>query len=468
MTTGRMLKYQIFQKGESDELSNLWIDCHMLPLTTSHSTEEEVKLRLSESQEIQAHLCHMYQDGVDFVLLQRALSKLILSKESPLKRCLGEHTSITLSEQQVEVLMHKAKVNYITGPAGSGKSYTAASLYKKYGKERSVYICTTKEFLEYLKFNGYRGKRVVDDQDLLNEIQNGTFENKVCVVIDDCHNFKCTGTSLKRLFNVLKENRKMSLFVFADNDYQSFDRKRQQAIRDCMLDLTRTVLNDVPLNFRLTDIYRNTRKIVSFVQAAIQDVHDGHQKIENANTDNGKGVECITMPGIWEDSPDNDLVVYLRSLLFSEKYSQSEVAILLESSYSSDKIAQCRHILAEYIPSITVQSTGVFPRTGVIIDSVDSFIGLDSIVCVFILSNTPKRSANPPGGFWNYIPAFLQWKKKQIEFEANLYNPRFAVFLASRATHKAVFVVPELHHDLVHQMKFDHFQVRVLSPFSVL
>ncbi len=43
----------------------------------------------------------------------------------------------------------------------------------------------------------------------------------------------------------------------------------------------------------------------------------------------------------------------------------------------------------------------------------------------------------------------------------SIYNPRYEVFLASRATHKAVFVVPEIHVELVHQMKFDYFQVGV-------
>ena len=34
----------------------------------------------------------------------------------------------------------------------------------------------------------------------------------------------------------------MSLFIFADNEYQSFGRKRQQAINDCIIDLTREVV----------------------------------------------------------------------------------------------------------------------------------------------------------------------------------------------------------------------------------
>ncbi len=219
------------------------------------------------------------------------------------------------------------------------------------------------------------------------------------------------------------------------------------------------MLKDSPQVLRLTDIYRNTRKVVSFVQAAIQDIHDGHQKIECVNAENGEGVECIPMPSLWRNNPDNDLVVYLRSVLLAEKYSQSDVAILLESSYTPDEIHQCKQILAEHVPNITVQTADVFPRMGVIVDSVDSFYGLDASVCIFILSHTRKTSVHP-------LRRIFQWWPTQCEM--NMYNPRYEVFLASRATHKAVFVVPELCEDLVHQMKFDRFQVLVCRIIYVL
>ncbi len=453
LITARMLKYQLVQQGKDDDLSNLWIDCRLLPLNTPYSTDKVVNLRLSECQNINEHLCDLYQDGIDFVSLQRVLTKLILSKESPLKRRLGEHTSITLSVQQAEVLMHKAKVTYIAGPAGSGKSYTAASLYNMYGAKSSVYICTTNEFMAYLKFNGCTGTLVLGDQDLLREIKSGTFENKLCVIIDDCHKFTCTRKSMSKLFEVLKKKRNLSLFVFADNDYQSFDRKSQQAMQDCILDLSRTVLKVVPLNWRLTKIYRNTRKVVSFVQAAIQDVHDGHQEIKSANTENGEGIECIPMARLWGNNPDhaeNQLVAYIRSLLLSENYTQSEIAILLESSYTPDDIQQCKQIIEQQISGITVQSAEVFPRTGVVVDSVDTFLGLDASVCVFILSNTQKTFHHPRRSTFS---------RRKTHCEINIYNPRYQVFLASRAIYKDVFVVPELHEDLVHQMKFDHFLV---------
>ncbi len=139
-------------------------------------------------------------------------------------------------------------------------------------------------------------------------------------------------------------------------------------------------------------------------------------------------------------------------MLLSENYSQSEVAILLDSSYTPGNIEQCKQILAEHVPDVIIQSSDVFPRVGVIVDSVDSFVGLDAGVCLFILSNTRKRSVHPTRRIF---------QGRTYQSEMNMYNPRYEVFLASRATHKVVFVVPELHLDLVHQMKFDPFQVCV-------
>ncbi len=65
------------------------------------------------------------------------------------------------------------------------------------------------------------------------------------------------------------------------------------------------------------------------MQAAIQDVYDGYRKIECANIEDGEGVESILMSNPWNNRPDNDLVLYLRSLLLSKNYSQSDVAVLL-------------------------------------------------------------------------------------------------------------------------------------------
>ncbi len=447
LTSGRMLKYQLIQETVGNDLSNLLIDCRLFSLNTSNTTENAIVL--SETQETPKTSLNLANETIDFVTLQQALAMVILSKESPLKRCADDHTSIMLSSQQAEVLMHKEKVNYICGPAGSGKSLTAICLYKMYGKDHSVYICTTKEYMEFLKFNECTGTRVSCDQELLVEIKRGNFENKTCIIIDDCHNFTCSRASLGKLFKLLKKSRNMSLFVFADNDYQAFNRKRQRAIHDCIVDLTREVFKTAPAKLPLTDIYRNTRKVVSFLQAAIQDIYDGYQKIHSANGENGEGVECIRVTNLWEDTPENGLVVYLRSL---RAYNPTEIAILLDPHYAGDEIEQCKLVLANHIPDFRFQRADIFPRSGVVVDCVERFIGLDAAVCVFVLSHkqTRKRSVHP--------------FRKCFQIGSNvpdmsIYNPRYEVFLASRAIYKAVFVVPEINEDIVHQMKFDYLLV---------
>ncbi len=456
MTVGRMMKYQLVHHSFGDT-SNLCVECHLLFPDASSSLCDAVKSpNVNESLEIQGELRRVYNDPVNFDSLQKARAMVILSKESPLKRHVGDQTTITLSAQQAELLLYNGWVNYVTGPAGSGKSYTAAFVYKMYGRDNSVYICTTKEFVEYLRFCGYVGTLVQSDRDLLREIRNGAFKNKTCVIIDDSHNLACTKLSMKKLFKLLKENGTMSLFVFADNDYQSFDRQRQQAMRNCIRDLSLQVLGKEPHYSYLTAIYRNTQKVMSFVQCAIQDSYENHQKIECGNIETGDGIECIEMPNIWENSSDNDLVVYIRNICMSETYNPQEIAIMLDPSYTNAQLEECRSILREHLPDGGIQSASVFPRRGIVVDYVDRFVGLDAALCVFILSVSHSDKDKS-----SFIQRLL--KKGLAKPDLSIYNPHFKVFMATRATHKAVFVVPEMIAEIVRQLNFDNFGVSFLE-----
>ncbi len=456
MTTGRMIKYQLVHHVVGDVL-NICIECHLLFPNASASLCNAVRTaNMDESLEMQGELWRVCDDPVNFESLRKVLAMVILSKESPLKRQVGDQITITLSQQQAELLLYNGRVNYVTGPAGSGKSYTAAFIYKMYGRDNSVYICTTKEFVEYLKFCGYVGTLVQSDRDLLGEIRDGAFQNKTCIIIDDCHNLACTKSSMKKLFKLLKDNRTMSLFVFADNDYQSFDRKRQQAMRNCIRELSLQVLGKEPHYAYLTAIYRNTQKVMSFVQCAIQDSYEEYQKIDCGNRETGDGVECIKMLNIWENVPDNDLVIYLRNTCMSDTYNPQDIAILLDPSYTKEQIEECRSILREHLPDGRIQCASVFPRRGIIVDSVGSFVGLDAALCVFILSTSHSHKMKS-----SILQSLLS--KRLTEPKVSIYNPHFKVFMATRATHKAVFVVQGLAAEIVSQFNFDKFEVGFIS-----
>ncbi len=433
MTTGRMIKYHLVRHW-SQGVPHVFVQCGLASVSAMTQMQLEV-----ESSKMQEHLHDFYyfNNDIDFTTLQRALAGVILSRESPLTRCASEQTSILFSAKQAKAQLNSAKVNYTSGPAGCGKSWIAAEIYRQHGAEKSVYICTTEPFRDFLRFNGYRGTLIQHDHDLINEILEGNFNNKTCIIIDDSHNFLCAKSSMKELFKMLKKKREMVLFVFADNDYQAFDRKRQLAMYDYVHELTRHVLDQHLNSPYLTEVYRNTRKVVSFIQSAVEDVTQSYNKIECAHIDNGDGIECIKITNIFANTSENDLVKYLHSLL--PVYEPSSIAVFLDNSQPVAKVSQYRSLLKELMPKTIFQSADGFPRTGIIVDSVDSFLGLDAAVCIFILSSTSR----------------------EMEPEQSLSNPRYRVFLASRATHKAVFVVPEIDADLVERMKFDQFYVSI-------
>ncbi len=451
MKTARMVKYQLVERSYPDCLK-LHIHCHLVR-TNGGDIEYAFSSFRDQMEEMETLFSQVCKHNTEFDLLQRALAVNILSKEGSLKQCVGDQASVTLSARQAEVLMHKAKVNYISGPAGSGKSLIAFELYKMHGGHKSIYICTTQPFLEFLSFNGCSGTLIQSDRDLFHEIRSGTFRGKECVIIDDSHNFTCSKSTVKELFHILKDQNEMSLFVFADNDYQSFDRKRQEAVYDCFHSLTREVLGQMPQVYHLTEIYRNSRKIVSFVQSAIQDAFSGCQTITCANLDVGEGIECIKVEDLWESTPGNEFVAYLNPLLSSELYRPAEIAILLDVSYAEEKIDQCRHMLTQHFPQVKLQTAAVFPRAGVVVDSVMSFLGLDASLCIFILPQVQRKSKGR-----NLVKGIFQRNRNA---EPDIANPYYRVFLASRATHKAVFIVPQIDSYLVTHMKFDQFQVRV-------
>ncbi len=406
MITGRMMKYRLVQNWPQG-VPPMFIQCSL----SSPIAKTQMSLQAElESAEMQDHLHSFSRNSFNFKTLQEALARVILLRESPLRRCASDQASIHLSAAQAQTLMKRAKVNYIPGAAGCGKSYVATELYKLHGAKHCVYICTTESFLKYLEFNGFSGTLIQCDHDLITAIDRGTFQEKTCIIIDDCHNFSCSKTSMEKLFLLLKENRQMSLFVFADNDYQSFDRQRQEDMYNCINDHTSQVLKEPLVYSPLTEVYRNTRKVVSFIQSAVQGFEKSHYKIECTHSDDGDGVECIKAGNIWAKTARNDLVRYIHSML--PYYEPPEIAVLLDNLQASKTIGQYRHLLEEHMPGTTFQSAADFPRRGIIVDSVDSFLGLDASLCIFILPSTSG----------------------DVEIMRNLANPQYRVCLQEQPT----------------------------------
>ncbi len=331
MVTGRMLKYQLARHCPS---------CPSLHVGLLHiSKSPEICTEIISSDGVSWYgQSFLFYDCEQFKSLQNAIARTILDQKTCLNTRIGEQLSVTLSMQQAIVMIKEVQVNYISGPAGSGKSLIALQLYRRYGRRSSVYICTSSPFMEYLKFNGCEGLLVHDDDHLCKHIDDGKFQNKTCVIIDDSHNLGCSRTSLKKLFGVLKEHRCMSLYVFADNDYQSYDQKRQKAIYECLHDLTREVLDTKMRVEYLTDIYRNSKRVISFVQSAIEGTSSTCENVTCANNMEGEGMECVKMENLWSNDARNGLVKYLQEIFLCQSYKPTEIAVLLEKAYDDAQV----------------------------------------------------------------------------------------------------------------------------------
>ncbi len=437
---GRAIKHQLSKQDE--EIPNLAIQCLLHSSCAEDNATIQNTIQKLGIQHMQQFLCSAFNDMHSFDAIRRCIALLLLSQESPMKTSAGNQLSVKLSAQQAKALLNikSRKVSYISSAPGTGKTLCGLALYRDFGKTRSVYISPTEPLLQYLKYNGCEATLVRNDKELYHQIKCGTFDNKMCVIIDESHRLRCSKAYLRDLFMLMKEH-KTRLFVFADNAYQSFDRENQQQIQTYIYELSREVWERPPYEPILSEIYRNTRKVVSFLQHAMGDPDsdsDDVLDIACGNPHEGDGIQCIAMENLLDNSGDNNLVQYLHPLLDS-RYQATDVALLLDSGYTDDAIRAIHLILQRYLPRVTTQSATTFPREGIVVDRVERFAGLDATLCIFLLCVGTGTNQ-----------------------DATIANPRYRLYLASRATHKAVFIVPRIAADVVEHMKFDYIQVSFL------
>ncbi len=441
LIVARAIKHQIASHNRS--VPKLAIRCRFFSTDPMHNEMIEHTLKSSGIKSTQAMLCSLILEKGKFDELKRGLALLLLSRESSIRNCVGDAMSVRLSAVQAQTLLQRQRVTYVSSPPGTGKTLCGISLYREYGRERAVYICTIQPLLQYLRYNGCDGTLVHSDQDLNDHIEQGTFKNKQCVIIDESHQLRCSKSCLEKLFWIV-EKKRMYLFVLADNEYQSLDNESREQIVDYIVELSRKVLGIVPEMKTFTEMFRNTRKVTSFVQHAMMDTKSSMGNLTCANRFDGDGVECVVLENLLLNDANNSLVQYIRPLLLptsplaDAKYLVTEVAFLFDAEYPTDHIETIRGILQTHVGR--TQTSQDFPRIGIIVDRIDTFIGLDAALCIFLMS---PKGASP---------------------HLTMDNPKYRVFLASRATRKAVFVVPKIDAHFAQRMKFDHFRVSLYGP----
>ena len=431
MTTGRLTKLLLLK--EQHQKCVLRVDCYLFILE-SYSVEEPL---------LQEYAKSFFVNTVDLKHIQETLAQHIATQESYLKNVIGEVCSYKLSAEQWEVVRQgtSVPVMVVSGPPGSGKTFLCAHcLQVKGSKKESMYVSMNHALGAFMKSqNTCSVQTVQSDAELKTIIEQGEFDTKTCIVFDDAHRFSCSISTIKQLLALVKNKKEARLYVFHDNEFQCFDKIEnpfpEMVTQCCMTMRIRYAF------YPLGQVHRNTRRVASFISAI-----SFKGEITCLNKLEGDDVEVLAVEKPLADSDDNPLIQSILQVLRLEDpenhalhYAPQYIAVLIDTDNPDQDLEQCQQIVKTYIPEVDVHSAATFPRTGIVVDCLDSFHGLDAGVCFCILSARRMKKQN----HFNKI------------LQRSIYNPRYLAFLASRAIFKAVFLIPKLDTEVFKEMLFD-------------
>ena len=232
--------------------------------------------------------------------------------------------------------------------------------------------------------------------------------------------------------------------MFHDNVHQCFE-GIENSFPDIVIQCCKEMIIRCAV-YPLGAVHRNTKLVASFLSTVLY-----KEDIKCLNNLDGDDVDVLEAEEPFDDSQDNPLIQNILQVLeptdSEYRYAPQDIAVLIDTDNLKQDLKQCRQILRNYITGITLHSATTFPRTGIVVDCLDSFHGLDAGVCFYILSS--RRLKKPDTV--DRSPC------------RSIYNPKYLTFLASRAIYRAVFVVPKLDPDVFKEMGFDWFGQKVVK-----
>ncbi len=431
---GRLTKLLLLK--DQKEKCALRVDCYLYNL--QDGTIEEPQL--------QQYTKSFLVNNIELKFVQETLAEIIAGKETYLRNVTGEVCGYKLSAEQWQIAEKAtcAPVMVVSGPPGSGKTLLCAHFLQEKGqKSQSMYVCTNDALAEFMESQNICSVVVIrTDKQLRAMIQQGAFNNKTCITFDDVHRLSCSDHTAKQLLSLIKLNRDVRLYIFCDNKFQCFDEIRNPFASVVMQCCKRMDIDCTP--YPLTEIHRNTRRIMSFLSAV-----SFKREIKCLNKWEGDDVEVLAAENPLGDSPDNQLIQnILQELGFQHSrssrvhYAPHDIAVLIDTDSSNEDVWQCCQTIKKHVSGVEVHSAATFPRTGIVVDCLDAFHGLDAGVCLYVLSSTRIKKRD----------------RFHRRIHRSIYNAKYLAFLASRAIHKAVFFLPRLDAKVFKEMLFDCFE----------
>ena len=426
LLSARITKRNILlSEPRGTDFSSLWISCHVYHITGGECPRN---MNATEVREL-TELFHMPAERIS--VLKICMASVFLQIDTPVKNILGDEHSVILTANQMETVI-AADVGifyYIEGPPGSGKTYLALYLCRKYSNY--LYICTTDAFKEFLIYQGLAESRIVvmkRSKDLRIIARKNKLSQIECCIIDDCHNVSFSKKVWLKLFSSVSS---CKCVIFGDSRYQYFkdDSKFYNAL-DYMNLYCRG--HNLHLTYKtLVDVHRNTKKIVSFIKANYDrdPKYPDHKLISSSHPEEGDDVEIRYFKDVFSREGRNSLFDFVESLTYPTidqrklpvPYQPRDIAILIDTKHQKRDKKKLQETFSQRLIDISVHDASTFPVRGYTIDTLDNFLGLDRKVCVLIAGKGVRQSREQIG--------------------RSLANPRYRTFVSSRAISRMIFVV---------------------------
>ena len=434
MESGRVLKLKMMTclpPNMPDRLTDIPIHCHLLSLDGLYEKHTET----DPGKQSQPHQLDM---------VQRILATLFLGRNTYIKTALGDDYTIHLTSKQMQCILEAdcVRFNIIEGAPGSGKSFLAYYICGRYQKDDIVYVSSTKPYHKLLEYLDICVPFLIQtDQDLNDAIEEGAFYGKSCIIIDDGHNYNCRKSTWVKLFDFVRINRIVKVFLMMDTSFQNYTTFPID-VKSCITKYCHR--HDIACQIKpLTTVHRNCKKVVSFIKCNSSKTQKcGSEEISCSHHIDGDDVEIRKLDKLRYDNADNSLVALVRKLTDSAAilrgehniYQPTDLAVLVDTPNVERDVELFRNILENHYPECRPQDASLYPVRGVRVEKLNNFMGIDAKVCIC-------------------IPRMKTGKSKS---KSNFANPKYRNYIASRGIFNVIFITEEeLDSDAAHHMQLD-------------
>ena len=355
-------------------------------------------------------------EGVSMNQITSSLLSMLMTMKTSIRNRIGRQMSYTLTRNQIKAVLdvYCHRFTVIEGAPGTGKSVVVNYLCDTF-TGKVLYISPAKGFVAYIKYMGKADAEHVPDEDIMREVIQ-RIKGYNAIIIDDVQALPCSESVWLQLFHLVQEMHQVYLVLLLDSRFQDYLRngvKAKSYLEKFCGD------RSLPLgNIVLTKVLRNSKMVYSFMKTQIIREEGRHLHTSDLTCGqqiDGDEVAIKAVSNLHDASSKNGLLPRIQRLIIpscpdsdeegmwyvAPPYNAKDITVLVDhpDPTQAENLAKFyRQLLATHFNNVSVHDACQFRVNGITVDTVDNFLGQETTVGIFIISNEydPNRTYKNP------------------------------------------------------------------------